>query len=137
MSDRYPPGLLGGLGLLLLAVGMATLALLASRTAPPSTFDIGWRLALCGAGFGFFQSPNLRAIMGSAPPGRSGGASGIVATARLMGQAAGAALVALCFHLSMQRGPVFALWLGCAFALAGSVASGLRLAVPQFAPDRD
>ena len=56
-------------------------------------------MAVCGAGFGFFQSPNLKAIMSSAPPRRSGGASGTVATSRLMGQSIGAALVALCFGL--------------------------------------
>jgi DHA2 family multidrug resistance protein-like MFS transporter len=54
-------------------------------------------------GFGFFQSPNLKALMTSAPPHRSGGASGIVATARLLGQSVGA-LVALCFNLSETHG---------------------------------
>ena len=92
-----------------------------------SAFDIGWRMALCGAGFGFFQSPNLKALMTSAPLARSGGASGIVAISRLLGQTLGASLVALCFHLSQAGGPHAALWLGCAFALVGSVASGLRL----------
>ena len=65
--------------------------------------------------------------MTSAPLGRSGGASGIVATSRLMGQTLGASLVALCFHLSTGIGPQLALWLGCVFALAGALASGLRL----------
>jgi DHA2 family multidrug resistance protein-like MFS transporter len=65
--------------------------------------------------------------MTSAPIARSGGASGIVATSRLMGQTLGASLVALCFHLSLSSGPQYALWLGCGFALVGAVASGLRL----------
>jgi MFS transporter, DHA2 family, multidrug resistance protein len=129
LSDRYPAGVLAGLGLLVLGIGMACLGLLAGGTGQPGTGDLVWRLILCGAGFGFFQSPNLRAIMGSAPPSRSGGASGIVATARLLGQTCGAALVALCFHLSVAHGPVLALWLGCAFALVGAVASGLRLLI--------
>ena len=30
--------------------------------------DIVWRMALCGTGFGLFQSPNLNALMSSAPP---------------------------------------------------------------------
>jgi hypothetical protein len=42
--------------------------------------------------------------MTSAPPHRSGGASGIVATARLLGQSVGASLVALCFNLSETQG---------------------------------
>jgi len=39
----------------------------------------------------------------------------------------GAGLVALCFHLAPSWAPTLALWLGCAFALAGSAASVLRL----------
>lgn len=124
LSDRYPAGILGSGGLLILGVGMASLATLADT---PTNLAIASRMAICGAGFGFFQSPNLRALMGSAPPGRSGGASGIVATARLLGQTTGAALVALCLTISSSDGPVLALWLGCGFALAGSLASVLRL----------
>ena len=125
LADHYPPGLLGGIGLVALSVGMASLALLGPHSTP---LDICWRTALCGAGFGFFQAPNLKALMSSVPPRRSGGASGVVATARLLGQSVGAGLVALCFHLSHAHAPQTALWLGCAFALAGSVASMLRLA---------
>ena len=84
-------------------------------------------MVLCGAGFGFFQSPNLRALMSSAPPHRSGGASGIIATARLLGLSIGAALVALCLTLSPGRGAELALWLGSSFAALGCIASFLRL----------
>jgi DHA2 family multidrug resistance protein-like MFS transporter len=124
LADRRPPGLLGGIGLLAFAMGLAALALLPAHA---SVADIAWRTAVCGAGFGFFQAPNLKALMGSAPPRRSGGASGVVATSRLIGQTLGAGLVALCFHLSDALAPTLALWLGCAFALAGSAASALRL----------
>ena len=125
LSDRYPPGALAGFGLVLLSAGMASLALM---PANPSIPDMMWRMALCGAGFGFFQSPNLRALMTGAPVARSGGASGVVSSARLLGQASGAALVALCFHLFQGGGPEVALWIGCVFALVASVASLLRLA---------
>jgi DHA2 family multidrug resistance protein-like MFS transporter len=97
--------------------------------ANPSVFDIGWRMAWCGIGFGFFQAPNLKAIMGSAPKERAGGASGIVATARLIGQATGAALVAYCFTLSATRGTAYALMLAAAFAGVASVASFSRVVV--------
>ncbi len=128
LSDRYPPGLLGAVGLAVLAVGMG---LLAGLPAYPQVADIVWRMALCGAGFGFFQSPNLKALMASAPPERSGGASGIIATARLIGQATGAALVALCFGIAGRHGPTLALALGAGFSAAASVASGLRLFAPS------
>ena len=124
LSDRYSPAILGGVGLAVLCLGMALLAGLPSH---PTVFEIGWRMAVCGFGFGFFQSPNLKALMASAPPGRSGGASGIVATARLLGQSTGAALVALCFGLSATGGAALALALGAGFAGVASIASFLRL----------
>jgi DHA2 family multidrug resistance protein-like MFS transporter len=97
----------------------------------PSSLSICWRMALCGLGFGFFQAPNLKAIMSSAPAGRAGGASGIVATARLVGQAGGAALVALCFTLAGSNGTAWALGLGAASAALASIASFARLAVQK------
>jgi DHA2 family multidrug resistance protein-like MFS transporter len=124
LSDRYSAGLLGGIGMVVLGIGMTLLATLPFH---PGTFDICWRMAVCGAGFGFFQAPNLKAIMSSAPPERSGGASGMVATGRLIGQTSGAALVALCFTLNETRGPVLALSLGAVFAGAASVISFSRM----------
>jgi DHA2 family multidrug resistance protein-like MFS transporter len=126
LSDRHSAGVLGGLGLVLLALGMA---LLATLPASPSVANIVWRMVICGFGFGFFQTPNIRALMSSAPPDRSGGASGIVATARLTGQTIGAALAALCFGLAGRDGATLALALGAGFAAVGSVMSFLRLAV--------
>lgn len=126
LSERHPVGLLGGSGLILLAVGMAFLTLMPSS---PTAFDMCWRMALCGAGFGLFQSPNLKAIMSSAPPERAGGASGIIATSRLLGQTIGAALVALCLGLLAIRGAATALGIGAGFAAVGSIASLSRLAV--------
>lgn len=126
LADRFPAGILGSIGLILLGLGMALLAML---PANPSVADIVWRTMVCGFGFGFFQTPNLKAIMSSAPPHRSGSASGIVATARLIGQTTGAALAALCFILAGRGGAVLALALGAGFAGVGSVMSFLRLTV--------
>ncbi|MGZ3327703.1 MAG: MFS transporter [Xanthobacteraceae bacterium] len=124
LSDRYAAGILGSLGLALLGLGMALLAML---PANPHVADIVWRMALCGCGFGFFQAPNMKAIMSSAPSDRGGSASGIVATARLVGQTSGAALAALCFGLVGREGATTALVLGAAFAVLGCVMSMLRL----------
>ncbi len=107
LSDRYPPAILGGIGMI--AVPRAVAAGVAAGA--PDTLDIVWRMMICGAGFGFFQSPNLKALMSAAPPERSGGASGIIATSRLVGQSTGAALVALCFGISALHGPALALTL--------------------------
>jgi DHA2 family multidrug resistance protein-like MFS transporter len=128
LSDRYSPGLLGGVGLTILAAG---LALLLGMSNNPSAFDIGWRMAVCGVGFGFFQAPNVKAIMASAPASRSGSASGMVATARLVGQSTGAALVAFCLTVSHLRGTWYAIAIAAAFAAVASIASFSRLAVAR------
>jgi DHA2 family multidrug resistance protein-like MFS transporter len=126
LSDRFPPGLLGGVGLAILALG---LILLLGMSNDPSAYDIGWRMAVCGVGFGFFQAPNVKAIMASAPPTRSGSASGMVATARLIGQSLGAALVAFCLTVFHLRGTGYAIAIAAGFAAVASVASFSRLAV--------
>ncbi|MTJ83121.1 MAG: MFS transporter [Telmatospirillum sp.] len=130
LSDRHPVAMLSGAGLLVLSLGMA---LLAAMPDQPGLADISWRLAVCGAGFGFFQSPNLKALMASAPRERSGAASGLIPTARLIGQAGGAALVAACFSWAGEPGAVLALWLGAGFAAIASVASVLRRTAPSSA----
>jgi DHA2 family multidrug resistance protein-like MFS transporter len=124
LADRYRVGLLGGIGLAIMSFGMA---MLATIPADANVFDIGWRMALCGCGFGFFQSPNMKALLLSAPASRAGGASGMVATARLTGQTIGAALAAFCFSIGNGNGPVLALSIGVGFAAVGSAASFLRL----------
>jgi DHA2 family multidrug resistance protein-like MFS transporter len=123
LSERYSATILCSAGLAVLAAGMASLTAL---TAQSPHLAIIARLMVCGMGFGLFQAPNMKAIMVNAPPHRSGGASGIVAMSRLMGQACGAAAVAQCFHLWHQEGPHAALWLGAGAAALGCVISALR-----------
>lgn len=126
LADHYPAALMGGFGLALVSLGMA---LLASLPEQPTVIDISWRMVVCGVGFGLFSTPNLRALMFSAPPERSGSASGIVSISRLTGQSIGAGLVALCFGVSLTHGVALALTLGAVFAGAASVVSFVRLAV--------
>jgi len=124
LADRYSAGLLGGIGLAILSAG---LLLLATVGAHPEPFDIAWRMALCGLGCGLFQSPNNRQMLSSAPRARSGGASGMLGTARLSGQSLGAALVALVFGLAPQHGAIITLFMAAAFAAAAAVVSLMRL----------
>jgi DHA2 family multidrug resistance protein-like MFS transporter len=63
-------------------------------------------MALCGLGFGFFQAPNNRTLLTSAPMDRSGAAGGMLATARLTGQTIGATIAALCLRATIQSGAV-------------------------------
>ncbi|MDZ7809451.1 MAG: hypothetical protein U5L11_03955 [Arhodomonas sp.] len=85
-------------------------------------------MALCGFGFALFQSPNNRTLIGAAPRTRSGGASGMLSTARLLGQTTGAALTALVFSLPGGPGTTTALAVAAGFALVGAMVSALRLA---------
>ncbi len=121
LADRHPAGLLGGIGLALFAVGLFALSRLA---AEPSNVDIVWRMALCGMGFGFFQSPNNRTILVAAPRPRSGAAGGLLATARLLGQTGGAVAVAGAFHIAGVRASSGLL---TAAALTAAIAAGLSL----------
>ena len=124
LSDRHPPAILGGVGLGLLSLGMAALGAM----GPQASFAVmALSMALCGVGFGLFQSPNLRAIMTSAPAHRASGASGMVALARLIGQATGAALVAWCFNLFGAHGAGRAVLLGAVTAGLGALLSVARL----------
>jgi DHA2 family multidrug resistance protein-like MFS transporter len=129
LADRYPAAVLGGFGLAMLATGLLLLAMLPAG-APQAA--ILWRMALCGCGFGFFQAPNNRTLLGSAPKSRAGAAGGMLASARLTGQTAGAAFAALLFGLTLH-GPVFSLWLGAAIAAAGCVVSLSRFTAKQAA----
>jgi len=124
LADRHSPGMLGGVGLALLATGLALLAVLPPA---PSTVDLVWRLALCGFGFGLFQSPNNKMILSSAPRERSGGAGGMLSTARLLGQSIGAALVAALFGLVPESPTSAILWLGAVLSAIGCLASTLRM----------
>jgi DHA2 family multidrug resistance protein-like MFS transporter len=124
LADRYPAGVLGGLGLVMMAAGMA---LLAFFPADGGTADIVWRMGLCGLGFGFFQSPNNRAMVSSAPRSRSGAAGGMLSTARLLGQTIGAAGVALLFRARPENGSNIALAASAVISVVAAAVSMARL----------
>ncbi|MDR3529077.1 MAG: MFS transporter, partial [Rhodopila sp.] len=131
LSDKYPAGLLGGLGLAVLTAGL--LLMLALPPDPPFV-DVVWRMMVCGIGFGFFQSPNNRALIAAAPRSRSGVASGVVSTARLTGQTIGGVAVAVIFgftHGDIAGGVGLALTVGAVFSGFACVISFLRLTRPQ------
>jgi MFS transporter, DHA2 family, multidrug resistance protein len=131
LADRYSAGMLGGLGLAVFAAGLVLLALLPEQAG---TFGIVWRMALCGLGFGLFQSPNNREMINAAPRERSGGASGMLGMARLLGQTTGAALVALIFGRFAHHADTVALLSGGCIAAAAALVSCLRLIRPDASP---
>jgi MFS transporter, DHA2 family, multidrug resistance protein len=124
LADRYPAGILSALGLLVMAIGMTLLAFF------PETGGSGgwiWRMGLCGLGFGFFQSPNNRAMVSTAPRQRSGAAGGLLSTARLLGQTLGAAGVAILFRAYPAGGSNIALCAAAGVAFGAAIVSLLRL----------
>ncbi len=127
LIGRVADGLLGGIGMAILALGLLSLGFL---PADPSDLNIGWRMALCGVGFALFQSPNNHTIVTSAPLARAGAASGMLGTARLTGQSLGAVLVAVTFTIwpvADGHGTTVALCLAAGFAALSGVCSSLRL----------
>jgi DHA2 family multidrug resistance protein-like MFS transporter len=130
LADRHSAGLLGGAGLGIFTAGLVSLALLPPH---PASSSIIWRMALCGLGFGFFQSPNNREMISSAPKERTGGASGMLSTARLTGQTIGAAMVALIFNM-VSAPNTLALVVAACFVAVAAVVSCLRIGRSQNLP---
>jgi DHA2 family multidrug resistance protein-like MFS transporter len=133
LADRYRAGALGGGGLIVFAAGLGLLSAI-----PPgaSNLDIAWRMAICGLGFGFFQSPNNRAMVAAAPMNRSGAAGGALATARLLGQTAGAVTTAVFFHLAGTNAAPQAMATAAVLAGFGALVSLSRLRLaPRTRPD--
>lgn len=125
LVERVHPGLLGGIGMTVFATGVLSLYLLPPH---PAEWDIIWRMALCGMGYGLFQTPNNVTIVSSAPKQRSGGASGMLGTARLLGQTLGATLVALLFRLFPEGERSQAcLLLAICFAVGAGIVSCIRM----------
>jgi DHA2 family multidrug resistance protein-like MFS transporter len=106
----------------------AGLASLATFPQGGSAADFLWRMALCGLGFGFFQTPNNRTLISAAPRARSGAAGGMLGTARLLGQTLGAAVVAILFRAFPGTGSNVILWFAAAMALMAAAISMWRLA---------
>ncbi len=123
LADRYPIGVLCSLGLLLKMTGLLLLAALPEQPSLPALLG---SMALCGIGFGLFQAPNNRAMIGSAPRERSGGAGGMQGTTRLIGQTLGAALTALVFG-QLTNGITPALIMAATFAACAAAISLLRI----------
>lgn len=96
--EHHNPGATAACGMLVFITGV-TLLLLCGSGATPSEWNIAWRMAICGVGFGMFQTPNNIVMVMATPVNRSGGAGGMQSTARLVGQTLGATIVSSVFAL--------------------------------------
>lgn len=126
LANRVPTGLLCAGGGICFAVGLVLCAIWPFQTwglAPFVVFAM-----ICGLGFGFFQTPNNRNMLLSAPHSRIGAAGGMQSTARLTGQTIGAVIMALLFTLAPSDiAPRIGLAIAAVLALAGGLVSAMRI----------
>lgn len=133
LADRVDASRLAAIGMSVFGLGLLSLALMPAHA---SSLDIAWRMMICGAGYGFYQSPNNRSIQGSVPRERSAATQGMQAMARLLGQVSGATLAAAIFGLASgatratsavdARATLIALLLSAGFTAVGITASLVR-----------
>ncbi|EHM46326.1 transporter, major facilitator family protein [Yokenella regensburgei ATCC 43003] len=123
LIKKHDPNLVALSGLSLLLVGTLLMVWLPGE---PSNLQILWRVAICGFGFGLFQSPNNYLIMTSVSHENSSIASGLLGSSRLVGQIIGSALVAVFFNLYASHGTNISLLAGAFFSLLSLTVSYLR-----------
>ena len=125
LIEKVHPGVLGGIGMTVFTIGLCLLSMLGEGAG---LADLAWRMAVCGVGIGLFQTPNNVTITTSAPIRRSGGASGMLGTARVLGQTLGTAIVAVIFHLvSSPNSEKACFYVAIAFAATAGLVSFLRI----------
>lgn len=103
LSDKHDPRILASIGMVIIALGLALLIPISSKT---TVIYIGVILGMLGLGFGMFSSPNTNAIMGSVEKRYIGLASGTVATTRLVGQMLSMGIATMVIHIFIGSGTI-------------------------------
>jgi len=114
---------MGGVGMTISTSGMLLLAFLPNNA---TQFDVAWRMAVCGAGYGIFNAPNVRLIIGASPQHRAASAGGMISTTRLTGQTLGATLLAALLATGLGSDSIPAL-VGAGLTLIAGICSVTRL----------
>lgn len=130
MAARFPVAILCAWGAIFMISGLVGVLL------APHDSGVVWQLVcmFCsGVGFGFFQTPNNRAMLGGTPRHRSGAAGGMQATTRVFGQGVGTAFVGVAFQLGSTHGPSLGVGVAIVCALAALAVNIVR----QFDPTPD
>jgi EmrB/QacA subfamily drug resistance transporter len=103
LSDRIGSRIPATLGMIILSVGLFLL----SRMGDASPYlAVSGALAVVGLGIGLFTSPNNSALMGAVPPQRRGVASGVLSTARTLGNVLGIGMAGAIFSTLMGATPL-------------------------------
>ncbi|MDE6513642.1 MAG: MFS transporter [Muribaculaceae bacterium] len=123
--ERHNPGATAAAGMGVFILGVL---LLLTSGYGAGEWNIAWRMAVCGIGFGMFQTPNNIVMVMATPVHRSGGAGGVQSTARLVGQTLGATAVSTVFALAATNLSAvrICLAISIAFALTAGIFSYTR-----------
>lgn len=123
--ERHNPGATAAAGMAVFILGVFLLVFTGGN---PAEWNIAWRMAVCGVGFGMFQTPNNIVMVMATPPHRTGGAGGMQSTARLVGQTLGATLVSSIFALLVTELTAVrvCLYISMTFALFAGIFSYTR-----------
>ena len=120
--EKHNAAFTAAFGMLIFMTGLVTLVFVPIEA---NEWDIIWRMALCGIGFGFFQTPNNIVMVMATPVERTGAAGGMQSTARLTGQTFGSTSVSIIFALisSVKFSVAICLWMALFFALMACIFS--------------
>ena len=124
LSDRVEASTLGTIGMAVATLGLLTFAWLPTH---PGWLAVAWRIGLCGLGFSLFFSPNGRLVVGSVSRERAAGASSLLSTTRMFGQALGATGVA--GMLALRLAPSVPFLIAAGLTAAALACSAARMVV--------
>ena len=125
LSDRFPAGILGGIGMAIATHRTCCCWLFCRRNCRTSTWCGAWRSRARASACFWRRTRAL--IVHSAPHERAASAGGLISTTRLTGQTLGATLLAALLSLGVGSGPVPALLAAALAVLAGICSlAGLR-----------
>lgn len=129
LINKINPAFMAASGMAIFIGGLFTLMFLPDHV---EVGDLLWRMAICGVGFGFFQTPNNVVMVMATPVERTGAAGGMQSTGRLTGQTMGSTLVTIMFSIfsSIYLSVKVCMWIAIGFAsIAGifSLDRGLQI----------
>ncbi|WP_233161420.1 MULTISPECIES: MFS transporter [unclassified Achromobacter] len=119
LAARVSGTLLSSAGVILMSIGLAAIAVLPAQAA---LISILWRVAVCGIGYGLFLPPNNSEILSNVPAPLSSIGSGVLSTAKTIGQSLGAALVAATLAIVPGSGAYDTAFTRLSFLIASTVA---------------
>lgn len=129
LCGRRNPAVIAAVGLGIFVVGII---LIVCVPADGGVWNVVWRVAVCGLGFGIFHTPNNLVLVQATPLHRTGGSGGLQSTGRLLGQSLGATFAGAIFLLLPQgAADRTAIAAGALCALAAMILSLTRAAMAR------